>query len=144
MVVHFPIALMFTAALADLVGLVGKQAQILVMGFVLETLGLVSLAAAGAAGWIAERAVVLTDPRVRALLAAHKRDAVLASFVFGVVWLYRAARHRSFGVGASWLHMAGMVVALALLTITASLGGALVYEHGVGVAQAWLVNALAS
>jgi uncharacterized membrane protein len=139
MVVHFPIALMFTAALADLVGIATKRAQAAVMGFALETLGLVSLAAAAAAGWISEHAVALADPRVRALLSAHKRDAVLASLVFATVWLYRAARWRRFGAGASWLALAGMAAGLALLTVTASLGGSLVYEHGVGVAAAALL-----
>lgn len=135
MVVHFPIALMFTATLVDLVGLGLKRAEIATMGFALETLGLVSLAAAAAAGWISEHAVVITNPAVRALLSAHKRDAVLTSLVFGVVWLFRAARHRRFGLGASWLALAGMVAGLALLSITSSLGGSLVYEHGVGVAS---------
>ncbi len=142
MVVHFPIALMFTAALIDLIGLAGKLRQAMMTGFLLETLGLVSLAAAAGAGWISEHAVVIKSPAVLALLAAHRRDAILTCLVFGGVWLYRVARHREIGIGASWLHFAGMLAGLALLSVTASLGGSLVYEHGVGVAT--LVGTLAA
>jgi uncharacterized membrane protein len=142
MVVHFPIALMFTATLIDFVGLLARHKQALIMGFVLETLGLVSLAAAAGAGWISEHSVHITSPAVLTLLAAHRRDAILTSLMFGLVWLYRVARHRLPGVGASWVHFTGMLLGLGLLTATASLGGALVYQHGVGVAAALLAGPL--
>jgi len=138
MVVHFPIALLFTGALFDAIGLFAKLDSAADAGFALETLGLISLAVAAAAGSIAEHAATLGDPAVRSLLRAHKRDASLTAVIFGAVWLLRVLmawrRRRVAGVGASYLHLAGVILGLVVLTVTSSLGGSLVYDHGVGVA----------
>ena len=140
MLVHFPIALLFTAALFDAIGVLGHLDSAASAGFALETLGLISLVAAAAAGSIAQHAANLSGPGVRSLLQAHKRDATLTGLVFGAVWLLRAfvawRRRRLAGVGASYLHLAGVLLGLAVLTMTSRLGGSLVYDHGVGVAGA--------
>lgn len=136
MIVHFPIALMFTAALFDAVGLFAKRETATQAGFALLTLGLLSLGAAGVAGWVSEHAVHLQDPAVRRLLEAHKRDAVLTTLIFGGVWLDRFLRGRHEGFRPRWFHLVAAAAGLAMLATTGALGGALVYEHGVGVAAA--------
>lgn len=151
MLVHFPIVLLYLALLSDLLSrLVHSPDRFFDRSsFWLMVLGLVAGVCAAAAGVISEQFVKWT-PVTQALLSAHQRDAVLTGVLVIAALLVRiAARYRRSGGGRgqaqAWslvrtgrgrtsvlatLLLAG---AVAMITTTASIGGTMVYQYGVGI-----------
>jgi len=80
MVVHFPIALLFTAFLLDVWAYRRQHLAGDVVGVTVLTLGLVSLGVALAAGEVAQHEVLVTATTAP-LLAAHKRDAIVTALL---------------------------------------------------------------
>ena len=141
-VVHFPIAFIAFAPLFDLACLVFRDRVWLDRAaaamYLLGTLG------AGAAYLLGERAaeaVVSMTPAAESVLADHEAQAVITLSVLAVAtllrlvvtWLGRDDRRIKIGL-FRLLALPAVLVALAMLALTADLGGQLVYRHGVGVA----------
>jgi uncharacterized membrane protein len=146
MVVHFPIALLYLTTLFDFlaVALPRRRSRTFhQVGLWMLSLALVSLVAAALAGIISEHAAHLTAA-TRTLLSLHQRDAFLTGLLASGAWVLQvmtrfpspsskegwslAGRGR-----VSWAVFALVVGATAMVSITGSLGGAMVYGHGVGV-----------
>ena len=140
LVVHFPIALLFVAALVDAVALVVRRRYEWVRA---SAVGLYALGALGvAAGFVTGRlASDSVDLPAQALttLNAHADWALYLTWFAG---LYAAARVAALywdreGRLAVHLPLALVgLVGLVLVQQTAERGGSLVYEHGVAVAAA--------
>jgi len=141
MVVHFPIAFIAVAPLLDLGCLVFRDRVWLDRAaaamYLMGTLG------AGAAyllGEEAAEAVQSMTPAVESAVADHQAQAVIALVVLAAVtllrlmvtWMGRNDRRIKVGI-FRLLALPAAVAALAMLALTADLGGALVYRHGVGV-----------
>jgi uncharacterized membrane protein len=154
MVVHFPIALVFTAFALDVVAFFTQDPFWERAGRVIFGAALLSVMVAIAAGFISE-AHALVGPAVSPLLAAHRRDGVVTGIMFLGVAILRWYAHRVWrggpgrrrmpwrerlaGMGSkprqAWLAlMAGYVVGLVMITVTGVVGGSMVYDHGLGVA----------
>ena len=150
MVVHFPIALLYSTAVVDLLALWqhghGRDRFMDRAGFWLLTAAGVSLVVAAGAGFISEQSVHWT-PATIAILTAHQHFGEL-TFVFALMaWVAQiftpfSTRRRSmdhwslFDTGrgrVSPLVALLVVVATVLVTITGSLGGDMVYQHCVGI-----------
>ena len=155
MIVHFPIVLLYLTFLADVAAHLSDRPRDRFferMGFLTLSLSLASIAAAGAAGLISEQFVHWT-PATRAILFAHQRDAVLTGVFALAAWLIRwFSRYplRAFapelprrqwsaaGTGRGRLtgwSTACVLGAVVMVSITGTLGGAMVYAHGAGVAH---------
>jgi uncharacterized membrane protein len=138
MVVHFPIAIAFLLLLSEVLAVVRPNDPFFARsGLYLYVLELVALVAAAVAGVISSHFAVPTAG-VPALLAAHKRDAVLTGLAFSASFAVRllpilSGRRRPSPSPAS---LALLAVGLTLLITTASLGGTMVYDHGLGVSLA--------
>lgn len=153
MVVHFPIALLFTALLLDALAIWQKDLVLERAGLLVFLLGFLSLGVAALAGWVSEHYVTLT-PVTGAILAAHRRDATLTGILFTLVAILRfrsrrlwirqsplkqvslSSPHRVLTAATrrSWnatFIMYGL--GLVMLSITGTVGGSLVYNHGLGV-----------
>jgi uncharacterized membrane protein len=141
MVVHFPIAFIAVAPLLDLGCLVFRDRVWLDRAaaamYLLGTLG------AGAAYLLGEEAAEALQsmtPAVESAVADHQAQAVIALVVLAAVtllrlmvtWMGRNDRRIKVGI-FRLLALPAAVAALAMLALTADLGGALVYRHGVGV-----------
>lgn len=131
MVVHFPIALLTLGLVGGLVNATGRSPAWLegALPWILG-LGLMSLWAALGLGLLAERLAPHVPPAWR-VMAEHRRDAWITAWAFsalGLAWAWAAGRARS------WL-LAGWVMALFLLVMTAHLGAQLVFQYGLGSAQ---------
>ena len=141
MVVHFPIALICLAPLFDLACLVFRSR--LWLDRTATTLYLVGTLGAGAAflsGQRAAEAVESLTPAAESVLADHEAQAVLTLIVLAVAtllrlmvtWLGRDDRRIKVGI-FRLLALPVAIAALAMMVLTADLGGQLVYKHGVGV-----------
>jgi uncharacterized membrane protein len=154
MVVHFPIALLFTAFLLDVVAFWRRNPFWERMGIIILGLGVLGLGAAIAAGFIAE-SQVLPTAQVAPILAAHRRDGLITGGVFLVVlgvrwyvhrrWAEGTPERREAGRGGQrvmssqtvrlWVASLGSyLIGLTLLSATGVVGGSMVYDHGLGVA----------
>ena len=143
LVVHLPIGLLVTAAVADLIATLRRHPSAVVsVSTGLYLAGTVTLLAAYLTGRSAAPEVY-TPGMAQALVSRHWDRALWCVWYFGVLTagrtgLWLAARRRDPAAVdrrsiALALAVAG-VGGLVLLTTTAELGGRLVYQHGVGVA----------
>lgn len=146
MVVHFPIALLYLTTLFDFLAVAfphRRSRTFHQIGLWLLSLGLVSLVAAALAGIISESAAHFT-PTTRAVLSLHQRDAFLTGLFASAAWILQVATPFAptaskagwslAGRGrVSWAVFALVALATAMVSVTGSLGGNMVYGHGVGV-----------
>ena len=145
-IVHFPIVLLYLALFIQVVGHVTgsvRQSFVQRSGFWVLTLALPALAAAAAAGVLAEQYVRWT-PQTAPLLYAHQRDAAITGVLALAAWTVRiltrgrASVNRRGALGrpvrgrSSLLSDLLLAGAVAMVTATGSLGGAMVYQYGVG------------
>ncbi len=149
MVVHFPIALAYLTLVAELLFWLAPSDSRRFLSraaFWLLTAECLAIIAAMAAGVVSEQSVHWT-PQTSAILSAHQHYAILTGLCAGVAWLGRvfsffprSHRHRGewsiFGTGRgrpNVLTTLFVLGAAVFITITGSLGGNMVYQHGVGV-----------
>jgi uncharacterized membrane protein len=153
MVVHFPIALLFLAGLVDLFACYRQDLLWEHAGFVAMVGGWLSLGAALLAGWAAEQGVAVAAG-ARSLVAAHERDGVVTALVVTLTVFLRWRARRAWRAQAplttvglaeprramkpatrrAWMATGvGYVASLVMVSVTGTLGGSLVYRHGVGL-----------
>jgi len=139
MIVHFPIALLFVAALVDTVGMILRSNDFVRKGaFSLYLLGTAGVVAAYFSGEQAADSVFLAT-EANALLTEHSDLGHYTLYFFGGYALVRlvmfglnleartALRATAWAIG---------LVGIGLTTVTADHGGELVYRHGAGVQAA--------
>jgi uncharacterized membrane protein len=144
MVLHFPIVLLYLTACVDLAALVLPDHDRFLqrVGFWTLTLAAAATIAAMAAGVVSEQSVRLTPP-YSALLETHQHFAMLTGLCEGGAWLVRLGSPFSAAQGwtvlgrgrgrGTWASTALVVAAAVCVTLTASIGGRLVYDGGAGV-----------
>lgn len=148
MLVHFPIVLLWGSLLTSLLGLVWRTPDRFLdrSSFYLLVLGLVAGIVTAATGVLSEQFVNWT-PATRALLTTHQTYAVLtgvftmlaiASRLLGRYPRQAQGRHawqlgRSGRGRQTVLSLVFSVAAVVMVTMTASVGGTMVYQYGVGV-----------
>lgn len=142
MVVHFPIALLFFAVLADILALIYRAHTVLVR---LSTILFVSGAVVLFMVWLSGRAAadsVMVSGVASAVLTDHADSATLTLWYFGAYGLLRLVLWRLRFALAMWIPLAILGVGgLLLIYQSSNLGARLVFEQGVGVAR---VDALSS
>jgi uncharacterized membrane protein len=129
--VHFPIALLLTAAGLDVLAVLLRRSAI--HQIALWNLALGSLAA-GVAVWTGLQAAEIAKHgfEIHKVMEKHEQLGIAAAVLAGVAALARILlRHRTYG----WVRGASLAIMLGLAGLviyTAHLGGRLVYEFGVG------------
>ncbi len=134
-IVHFPIALLVAGLLFDLLGMARGHQGLRQAGWWTLGLGMLGLVAAVTSGLLAERTVAHTDS-AHAIIEQHERMGYIALGIFAVIYAWRSWR-RDASAARGVERAAYAIVALggtAVLLYGSSLGGRLVYEHGVGTA----------
>ncbi|QRN95066.1 DUF2231 domain-containing protein [Archangium violaceum] len=126
-VVHAPLALLPTAAVADLIAVTSGDRAWAKVGRRLWVAGTVSALFSGLAGLAASQEVKLEEPRARDMVFLHGLGNACITLGAVGVTLWRLSRPPS--VGQTVLGLLANVAAL----YTASLGGKMVYELGVGI-----------
>ncbi len=146
MILHFPIVLLYLTAaisLADLwMGGRDRDRFLQRCSFWSLTLACAAIVVTMAFGLLSEQWVHWT-PATRAILSSHQHWAMLTGLSAGAAWLLRvSARFRErqpwSALGSSRGRNTGLatlcvVIAAVCVTVTAHLGGNMVYTHGVGV-----------
>ncbi len=148
MLVHFPIVLLYGSLFTTVLGFFWKYDRFFDRAsFWLLVLGFLAGVVAAATGVLSEQFTKWT-PTTSALLSKHQAYAVLTGvFVLLALASRVAARYsRSQSKGSlSWsladtgrgrqtgLSMFFLVAAVVMVTMTASVGGTMVYQYGVGV-----------
>ncbi|WP_224240850.1 DUF2231 domain-containing protein [Hyalangium gracile] len=126
-VVHAPLALLPTATAADMIAVLSGDRAWAKVGRRLWVAGTASALFSGLAGLAASQEVKLDQPRARDMVFLHGLgNAVITVGAVGVT-LWRLRHPPSLGQS-----LIG-VVANALAVYTATLGGKMVYELGVGI-----------
>lgn len=134
LIVHFPIALLLTSILADLLALLCHRAAFQEVALFLLVLGVIGAIAAGVSGEQAGEAVAHL-PDLRGAVEQHEDFATGAIWLFIALLLsrlYTVIKGR-FASTFQALYLIISLVAGGLLMATAYSGGNLVYEHGAGV-----------
>jgi uncharacterized membrane protein len=143
LVVHFPIAFVAVAPLLDLACFVFRDRVWLDRAAsALYLAGTLGAGAAYLSGQRAGESLAAISAKAESVLADHEAQAVITLIVLAlatllrvtVSWLARDDRRIKIGI-FRLLALPAAVAALAMLALTADLGGRLVYQHGVGVQQ---------
>ena len=131
LIVHFPIALLLTALVLDLLAVARKRPawhRIALWNLALGTLG---AAAAVATGLQAED-VAKHSFEIWQIIELHKRLGITTLILGMMVAGWRLAHRDQLTPRARFLTLAATVIMASTLSIGGYLGGRLVYEFGVG------------
>jgi len=135
-VVHFPIALLITSVALDFAGCFLHRAGLTTAATWCLLLGVPGAYAALFSGFLSERDVALA--MAGSMLHLHKVCAVLTTFSFSLlllvrlIWLLPTLYVKSLPPLVVALYLLASVVSVVLLGLTGYLGGAMVYDRGVG------------
>lgn len=133
MAVHFPIALIFTAFLSEIVFFLNKKDFYRYASFYLLILGVSGVLAAYATGNNA--ADSLKNPLLRSPIELHEEAATVTLWLAIITVIIKGAMY-NFNyqkVWARWLSFILFAVLVGYVTRTGLLGGELVFKHGAGV-----------
>ena len=135
MLVHFPIALLFTSVLFDAAGAWFKRESFRDGALWLLILGLLGGAAAAIAGDWAEEAAEKAGI-AESMIETHETFAFVTLGIFGMLLLGRLVLRNQFTRKTLVPYFLIAAIGLGTLSATGHYGGDLVYEQGAGVAVA--------
>ena len=131
LIVHFPIALLLTALLLDLLAVIVKRPgwhRVALWNLSLGTLG---AAAAVASGLKAEE-VAKHSFEIWKVLELHEKLGITTLVLGVLITAWRLIRRDQLGPRARLVTLAGMALMAMTLSFGGYLGGRMVYEFGVG------------
>lgn len=127
-----PAALLLASVLFDLLGAINKRDALKAAGFWCLVVGVLGAGAAVATGLITEGRIDHTD-RAHAAMETHELLSVIVTVLFALLLGWRLIRRGMWGEKETPVALTAGVIGVALLVITARLGGTLVFDHGLGV-----------
>jgi uncharacterized membrane protein len=131
LVVHFPIALLFAAALTYWLGFVARRESWHWTALWMLVLGVLGAAAAAITGLYAVPGVMLAPSVKTALLAYHKWIMIAVLILSGALALWAIAA-RPMPVRGRGAFLAMLVLVAALIAKGADYGGRMVYDYNAG------------
>lgn len=129
MLIVFPIGLLVSAVVFDLIDLFGGPGVLGDVGYWNILGGLIGAAIAAATGWL-DWTGIPVGTRAKRVGLLHGLTNGVVALLFLVVWLVRLARD---GRMTTWPLMIVELIALVLLGVSGWLGGELVDRLGIGV-----------
>ncbi len=131
LVVHFPIAFLYGAALFYFIAWVTRRDSLAWTAMWLLVLGLVSAAAAVGTGLWSAGGVMLAPSVKEHVMLPHKRFMIAAAAVAGLLTAWALLR-RPMPRNGRYLFLLGLGVMLGLLAKGADYGGMMVYDYNGG------------
>ena len=132
LIVHFPIALLFTSVFFDLLWIITENKNYRQTGFWLLILGLMGGVVAAIFGaWTEEAVEAAGVPELA--VDRHETVAIIALIVFGVLLIFRWWIKNRWSVRDRVVYLCVAMVGLLMLGATGFYGGELVYRYGAGV-----------
>ena len=134
MLVHFPISLLFTSALFDLLSCIAKGKEFQKIGFYLLILGVISGIVASGSGLLIEEGIEksgISEERID----GHKGFAIGSVAFFAFLLAIRISKRNNLSKNLFNLYLVLSLAGLVILSFAAYRGGNLVYEYGAAVKQ---------
>jgi len=131
LIVHFPIALLFTAALMYWLGFLARRESWQWTGLWTLGLGAVGAAAAAATGLYAAPGVMLA-PSVKAALLTYHKWIMISVLILSAALALWALAARPMPVRGRGAFLALLLVVAALIAKGADYGGRMVYDYNAG------------
>jgi uncharacterized membrane protein len=131
LVVHFPIALIYGAALLYFLAWMRASEPLEWSALWMLALGAAGAAASIATGLYAESGVMVAASVRNQLLSHHKHLMLAASAVIGVLIVWALAA-RPMPARGRYVFLAGLLVVMLLMAMGADLGGRMVYDYNAG------------
>lgn len=131
LIVHFPIALVLTALLLDLLAVIVKRPgwhRVALWNLSLGTLG----AAAAVGTGLQAEGVAKHSFEIWKIMTLHKRLGITTLILGVIVTAWRLVHRDQLSPRARLITLGGMALMVLTLGFGAHLGGRLVYEFGVG------------
>jgi uncharacterized membrane protein len=129
--VHFPIALLLTAALFYLIAWIGGHEPIKWTAFWILMLGTIGAGAAVATGLYAGPGVMIAESVRDHLLRNHMRIMIVMSVLTGILAIWAIAA-RPMPLRGRIIFMLGLLAVVALISVGADLGSEMVYGYNAG------------
>ncbi len=133
----FPAALLLVSVLFDVAGALLKRETLKTVGFWTLLTGVAGTAAAVAAGLLTEDVIDHSD-QAHALMERHETFGLTVLAVFAVLAVWRLVRRGTWRPRELPVALAVGAVGVGLMVYTAQLGGALVFDHALGIPTARL------
>ena len=131
LVVHFPIAFIYGAALLYFLASIGASESLKWTALWMLMLGALGAAAALLSGLYAAPGLMVSESVRHELLRHHKHLMIAASLVTGVLTIWALAA-RPMPSRGRYVFLAGLVAAMLLIASGADLGGEMVYGYNAG------------
>jgi uncharacterized membrane protein len=132
LVVHFPIAFLYGAALLYFIAWLAGSDSIAWTALWFLVLGLLSAAVAVGTGWWGAGGVML-DPSVKEnVLEPHLRLMLATSAIAALLTLWAIVKRPMPASASRYLFLFGLLVMIALMTKGADFGGIMVYDYNGG------------
>ena len=131
LVVHFPIALLMSAALFYALAWVFRKDTLTAAAFSLLILGTISACVAAGTGLYAEDGVMVSFS-VREHLLEHHEQLMLATTGLSIVLSVWAVTARPFPKKGRWIFLLLFLILLGIMTVGADYGARMVYDYNAG------------
>ncbi|HEX9751347.1 MAG TPA: DUF2231 domain-containing protein [candidate division Zixibacteria bacterium] len=138
MLVHLPIAMVFTVLLLDWGRWIFGRDRLLEADFwggttPLLILALIGGGAAVITGLQAEEGIPVETPIIHELVEAHELSAFIVTGTLALLTFWRIALRGAFPRKLSFVYLFLLIAVAAVISYGAYFGGLMVYSHGVGV-----------
>jgi uncharacterized membrane protein len=136
LLVHFPLAFLTAAVVADAAALLLHRTDWERIGTFLLVVGVLTAVPTVISGLLAEESaekIAGIGPH----LEQHKTVALITTGLFLALLVARLVTHGRVGPKGGWLYAPLLVVTLALLVVTGHFGARLVFAHGAGTRAAY-------
>ena len=127
-----PPALLPLSVLFDLLGIAFKRESLKAAAFWTLVFGVLGTGAAVISGLLAED-VVQHSEQAHEIMETHETLALVVLAIFGVLALWRILRRGVWREKEQPVALTAGVIGVAILLYAASLGGKLVFDHGLGI-----------
>lgn len=131
--VHFPLALLTVAFLADIIGFSLQRPMVRAFAWGCLVLGFIGLLAAILSGWI-DMSRASLQHETHELVDLHWRVGVVLAIVTGGLIVWRARLRRAGVAAHPGVYLVCFAAVFALTIFQGWFGGELAYAHGAGVA----------
>jgi uncharacterized membrane protein len=131
LLVHFPIAFLYGAALLYFVAWILASEQLQWTALWMLLLGALGAAASLASGFYAAPGLMVSQSVRDELLQHHKHLMVAASVVTGALTIWAVAT-RPMPTRGRYVFLAGLIAVMGLIAAGADLGGEMVYGYNAG------------
>jgi len=128
----FPAALLVTAVLFELVGMLTRRESLRPASYWMLMAGVVGAILAVASGLAAED-VIDHGRAIHEIMEEHETLALLTTALFGLIAVWRVLREKKMNRGERWGLLGLGLIGLGLLVATGSHGGEMVFEHAAGI-----------